>query len=57
MDPKTMTLEAIKSLCYDQMVELQRIQNNLNILNAEIAKRADKKEVVESEVVKETHEG
>lgn len=52
-DITTMSLEAVKALAFDQMVELQRIQNNLNILNAEIAKRAEKKEVVESEVVKE----
>jgi hypothetical protein len=40
--PKTiehMTLEALKSLAYDQILEAQRIQNNLNIIQAEIAKR------------------
>ena len=39
MDLTTMTLEQLKALAYDQLVELQRIQQNLQILNAEIDKR------------------
>lgn len=50
MDITTKTVDELKALAYDFMVDLQRVQNNLNILNAEIAKRAEKK-VVESEVV------
>jgi len=40
MDLKTMSLEKIKSLAYDQMVELERVQNNLRIINAEIAEKS-----------------
>jgi hypothetical protein len=41
-----MTLEELKSLCYDQIVILQRTQNNVNILQAEINKRYEEKENV-----------
>lgn len=34
-----MTLEHLKSLAYDQLVELQRIQTNINLIQAEISKR------------------
>jgi len=44
MDISKNTLEELKSLAYDTLVELQRIQNNLQILNNEIVKRGEKVE-------------
>lgn len=41
MDISKKTIDELKSLAYDQMVELQRVQNNLQILNTEIAKRGE----------------
>lgn len=37
-----MTVEELKAIAYDQWVLFQQIQNNLNILQAELAKRAQK---------------
>jgi hypothetical protein len=34
-----LSLEKLKALGFDQMVELQRVQNNLNAIQAEINKR------------------
>ncbi len=39
-----MTAEQLKALAYDSLVESERIQNNLKLINIEIAKR---NEVVE----------
>lgn len=44
IDPKSMTVEQLKSLAYDQMVLLQQAQNNLQILNAEIAEKSKPEE-------------
>jgi len=41
------TLEELKSLAYDTMVELQRVQNNLQILNNEIFKKTTPEEKTE----------
>ena len=44
--PKTveeMTLTELQALAYQQIIELQRVQNNLNILQAEIAKKENGK--------------
>jgi hypothetical protein len=41
--PKTiehMTTEALKAMVYDILVMIQQGQNNLNLIQAEIAKRA-----------------
>ena len=42
MELKDMTLEQLKSLCYDQIVLLQQTQNNINIIQAEIQNRQEK---------------
>ena len=34
-----MTIEELKATCYDQILLLQSIQNNINILQTEINKR------------------
>ena len=34
-----MSLEELKSLCYDQIILLQQTQNNINLLQAEINKK------------------
>ena len=44
MDITKKSVDELKSLAYDQMVELQRIQQNLQLINNEIAKRAEVKE-------------
>jgi hypothetical protein len=41
-DISKMTLEELKALGYDQIVEQSRIQQNLQLINTEIAKRAEK---------------
>ncbi len=41
MDITKKTLDELKSLAYDQMVELQRVQNNLQLLNNEILKKSE----------------
>jgi hypothetical protein len=53
MDITKQTVEQLKSLAYDQMVELERIQTNLRILNTEIEKRKNEpvKKVEEEKVV------
>ena len=40
--PKTieqMDMTELKALCYEQIMEINRVQNNINIIQAEIAKR------------------
>lgn len=39
MDISSKTLEQLKALAYDQMIELSRIQRNIGIIEQEIAKR------------------
>jgi hypothetical protein len=34
-----MTVEELKTLCYDQIILAQQTQNNINLLQAEINKR------------------
>lgn len=34
-----MTTEALKALCYDQIIELNRIQNNIKLIEQEIISR------------------
>ncbi len=43
MDVTKLTVEQIKSMAYDQIVLLEQTQRNLQILNAEIAKRNEPK--------------
>ena len=44
MELKDMTLEQLKALCYDQIVILNQAQANINLLQSEINKRAEKPE-------------
>ena len=37
MDILKMNLEQLKSLGYDQILELQRVQNNINLIQARIS--------------------
>jgi len=39
MDIIKMSIEQLKALCYDQIVLFNQAQNNINIIQAEIAKR------------------
>jgi hypothetical protein len=39
VDLNQMTIEQLKALCYDQIVTLQRIQQNINAIQAELVKR------------------
>lgn len=39
MDLKTQTIEQLKSLAYDQIRELQRIQQNIALIEQELAER------------------
>jgi hypothetical protein len=39
MEISKMSLEQLKSLCYDQIVLLNQTQANINVLQAEIAKK------------------
>jgi len=51
---KTLTIEQLKALAYDQLVELERIQKNINILNQEIASRNQQSAPVSSSEIVET---
>ena len=42
-----MTLEALKALAYDQVLLLEQTQNNLRLINQEIAEKS--KEIKEKE--------
>lgn len=44
MEIKEMSLEQLKSIAYDNLVQIEQCQNNLKLLNAEIVERS-KKEV------------
>ncbi len=39
IDPKIMSLDELKALAYDVMVELGRVQNNLRVIEQEIANK------------------
>lgn len=39
MDLTKLSTQELKALAYDQLVEMQRAQNNINLINAEIAKQ------------------
>lgn len=43
MDIKTMTVEALKALAYDQLAQMESCKQNLSIINQEIATRNQKK--------------
>jgi hypothetical protein len=49
---KDMNVTEIKALLYDSVVELQRVQNNISILNKELEER-NKPKPVEAELVKD----
>lgn len=53
VDPKEMTVEQLKALAYDLISDITRIQNNLQIVNAEIANKQEVNKPIEAEVVKE----
>ena len=40
MNPKEMTLEQLKSLAYDLIVQLEQTRQNLSIINAEIQEKS-----------------
>jgi hypothetical protein len=40
MDVALLTLEGLKALAYDQLAIIENAQNNLRIINTEIARRA-----------------
>ena len=44
MDLKTMTVEQLKALAYDQIIILEQTQTNIRLINQEIAERAKTKE-------------
>jgi hypothetical protein len=50
VDPKTMSVEELKALAYDLMVELTRTQNNLKVIETEIINKQQSKPV-EGEVI------
>lgn len=39
MNIEKMKIEELKALCYDQYKELTRVQNNINLIEQEIAKK------------------
>ena len=41
MDISKLTIEQLKSLAYDTMVEAERAQKNLSVINNEIAKKTE----------------
>jgi hypothetical protein len=47
MDLTKMTLEQLKALAYDQLVDIQRLQQNLQLLNTEIEKRKTEQRIEE----------
>lgn len=56
MDIKTMTVEQLKALAFDQLVLLEQAQNNLKVINAEIQLR-NQPELPKEEVKPENKEG
>ena len=53
MDITKMTIEQLKALAYDQMVELNIIQRNINSIENEIAKRKNKETVKEGKPLRD----
>jgi hypothetical protein len=51
MDLQPLDINELKVMAYDYLAELERIQNNLRILNEEIAKRIKQKETTKEEVL------
>jgi hypothetical protein len=41
MNLKEMTKTELQSLCYEQILVVNQAQNNINIIQAELAKRAE----------------
>ena len=53
MDITKMSVEALKALAYDEMAKIQLSQQNLQMINQEIAKKQEEsKQPLEAEVVK-----
>ena len=57
MDIKTLTIEQLKSMVYDQLVTVETAQSNIKLLNQEIANRSkpeqlDEKLPTDSKTVK-----
>lgn len=48
------TLEQLKAIAYDELVKIEQIQNNLQIINSEIAKRT--KMVEDTQEIQETNQ-
>jgi hypothetical protein len=48
MNIEQMTVEQLKALAYDSLVLIEQSQNNLKLINQELAKRAEVKEVPEA---------
>ena len=44
IDLKTMTIEELKSLAYDQIVLLEQTKTNLNLIQQEIANKGEKQD-------------
>lgn len=53
IDIKTLTVEQLKALAYDQYVLLNQTQSNLNILQAEIMERSKEPKLNEIEKTEE----
>jgi len=53
-DVSTMTEVELKSLAYDNLLEKERVESNLKIINQELSRRADinKMTATETEAVK-----
>ena len=49
MNLKEMSINDLKALAYDQMAQIQVLQNNLNVINNEIAIRANAPEIKKQE--------
>jgi len=47
MDIKSMTVEQLKTLAYDEITRYEKSRQNLQILNQEIAGRSDRAEPAE----------
>ena len=51
MDIKTFSVEKLKAIAFDTIVEVQQLQNSLNTIQAEIARRAsEEKKSLEKQV-------
>ena len=50
MDISNHSIEALKALAYDLIVQLDGIQKNLNLVNAQIAKKQEDKKAIKEGV-------